>query len=461
MATSFAESFSRLTRSPGFKFFLVILLIFILTIPLALVWFVVSERESRSYAVQQELAQLFGREQQIIGPLLIVPYTVQVKRIQDNREIEETHERYATFLPDEFLADGEAKSEIRRRSIYEVTLYSARLTLSGRFAAPDIRLVEPEAANVRWRDAILSIGLSDVSGLKEAASVRINGGRTIAFEPSIGLPNAPATGLHARLFPVGAAIDQSPGAFSFETELVFNGSSSLTVAPIGRTSQLALQSDWPHPSFTGAFLPDTREISSEGFTASWRVPHLARSIPQAWRTDAQQATGIHATLFPALSGVSFFVPVDYYALVNRAAKYSLMFLSVAFLAVLVLELTSGHRIHAVQYVFVGLAMILFYVLLLSLSEHIGFTLAYLIASGATGGMLSVYTGKAMQSAARGFIMLFVFLILYGLLYLILRLEDFALLAGAVAGFIMLTVTMFATLRINWSGEAASSAGQRS
>jgi inner membrane protein len=390
-----------------------------------------------------------------------VPYTVQIKRVQDNKEIEETHERYATFLPDEFMADGEAKSEIRRRSIYEVTLFSARLTLSGRFAAPDIRLVEPEAATVRWRDAILSIGLSDVSGLKEAASVRINGGRAIAFEPSIGLPNAPSTGLHARLVPVGAGIDQSPGAFRFETELVFNGSSNLTVAPIGRTSQLSLQSDWPHPSFTGAFLPETREVSAEGFTANWRVPHLARSIPQAWRTDAGQAGSIHSNLYPTLSGVSFFVPVDYYALVNRAAKYSLMFLSVAFLAVLVLELTSGHRIHAVQYVFVGLAMILFYVLLLSLSEHIGFTLAYVLASAATGGMLSIYTGKAMQSAARGYIMLFIFLILYGLLYLILRLEDFALLAGAVAGFIMLTVTMFATLRINWSGEATSPAGQRS
>ncbi|MBX2804948.1 MAG: cell envelope integrity protein CreD [Hyphomicrobiales bacterium] len=460
MAASFAESFSRLTRSPGFKFFLVVLLIFILTIPLALVWFVVSERESRSETVKNELAGLFGDAQQVIGPLLIVPYTVQLKRIQDGKEIEETHERYATFLPDEFQAEGEAQSEIRRRSIYEVTLYSARLNLSGRFPAPDIRLIEPDPANVRWRDAILSIGLSDVSGLKEAASLRIDGGRSIAFEPSIGLPNGHTSGLHVRLFPVGANIDEPASAFSFETELVFNGSSSLTIAPIGRNSQLALQSDWPHPSFTGAFLPDTREISAEGFSANWRVPHLARSIPQTWRTDAQQAANIHGTLYPVLSGVSFFVPVDYYALVNRAAKYALMFLSVAFLAVLVLELTSGHRIHAVQYVFVGLAMILFYVLLLSLSEHVGFTLAYLIASGATGGMLSLYTGKAMQSDARGFIMFFVFLILYGLLYLILRLEDFALLAGAVAGFIMLTITMFATLRINWSGEAANPAGQQ-
>ncbi len=461
MAVSFAESLSRLARSPGFKFFLVAALIFILTIPLALVWFVVDERQNRSEAVKREVAELFGGEQQIIGPLLIVPYTVRTARIQNGQEVAETVQRYATFLPDEFMAEGEAQSEIRRRSIYDVTLYTARLKLSGRFPAPDIRLVEPEAADVRWRDAILSLGMSDVSGLKEAAALRITGGRIVPFEPSTGLGGSGISGLHARLYPAGGDADQPPGGFAFDTELVFNGSSSLTIAPIGRTSRVALASDWPHPSFTGAFLPESREIGADGFTASWRVPHLARSIPQAWRSEATNAAASHTTLYPALSGVSFFVPVDYYALVNRAAKYGLMFLSVAFLAVLVLELTSGRRIHAVQYVFVGLAMILFYVLLLSLSEHIGFTRAYLIASAATGGMLSLYTGKAMQSAARGFIMLFVFLILYGLLYLILRLEDFALLAGALAGFVMLSVTMFATLRINWSGEAGETSSTQS
>jgi inner membrane protein len=152
--------------------------------------------------------------------------------------------------------------------------------------------------------------------------------------------------------------------------------------------------------------------------------------------------------------VNFYVPVDYYDLVNRAAKYGLLFLAVGFAAVLVLELTSGRRVHAVQYVFVGLAMILFYILLLGLSEHVGFTDAYLIASGATGGMLSLYVGKSLASALKGLVMLSVFLILYGLLYLILRLEDYALLAGAVASFVMLTIVMFATLRVNWSGEAA-------
>ena len=157
-------------------------------------------------------------------------------------------------------------------------------------------------------------------------------------------------------------------------------------------------------------------------------------------------------------GCNFYVPIDYYDLVNRAAKYGLMFLAVAFFGVFVLELTSGKRVHAVQYVFVGVAMILFYVLLLSFAEHIGFATAYLAASIATGGMLSLYVGMALRSAARGFIMLSVFLILFGLLYLILRLQDYAMLAGAVAGFVMLTVTMFATLRVNWSGETAAPSG---
>ncbi len=452
MAASFLDRFSAFARSPGFKFFLVALLILLLSIPLAIVWFLVSERESRFISVKQEIASTFGAEQQIIGPLLIVPYSVRVTRIQNDKTIEGTEERYAVFLPEDFKAEGEAKSEIRRRSIYDVTLYTARLKLSGRFPAPDIRLVDAEANTVRWRDSFLSISLSDVSGLKEAATINLDG-RTIPFEPSTGLRKT-GSGLHVRLFPIDTTIDRTPGAFSFETELVFNGSSALTIAPIGRETHISLSSDWPHPSFTGAFLPDQHDIGENGFSANWRIPHLARSVPQAWRISANQTQAVQNGLWETRSGVNFYVPVDYYDLVNRAAKYGLMFLAVAFFGVLVLELTSGRRVHAVQYVFVGIAMILFYVLLLSLSEHIGFVLAYLAASTATGGMLSLYVGKSLQSAAKGFIMLIIFSILYALLYLILRLEDYALLAGAVAGFVMLTVTMFATLRVNWSGETA-------
>ena len=459
MPATFLDSVGRFTRSPGFKFFLVLLLVLLLMIPLGLVWFLVSERETRANAVRQEVAATWGAEQHITGPFLIVPYSVKIMVMQGDKQVEQLQERRAVFLPDILNVNGEARTEIRHRAIYDVTVYSTALTLEGRFASPDISLADSDIAQIRWRDAILAVGISDVSGLKEGATLGI-GGQSFPFEPSIGLPSNIMHGIHARIG-AGQPADQPPAAFDFRFTLALNGSSALDFAPVARETRVSLASGWPHPSFSGAFLPETREVRPDGFTATWRVPHLARSVPQVWPLLNSSA---HLDRFSNYQfGVQFYVPIDYYDLVNRAAKYGIMFLTVAFMAVFVLELTSGRRVHAVQYVLVGLAMILFYALLLSLAEHIGFPLAYLIASAATGGMLSLYVGYALSRAAKGLAMLCVFLILYGLLYLILRLEDYALLAGAVAGFVMLTVTMFATLRVDWSGDderAAHGARQR-
>jgi inner membrane protein len=451
MPATFLDSVGRFTRSPGFKFFLVLLLVLLLMIPLGLIWFLVTERETRANAVTTEVAQLWGADQQVSGPYLVVPYSVKVVITQGDKQVEQLQERRAVFLPESLNINGEARTEIRHRSIYDVTVYGAKLTLEGRFGVPDITLADAEIASVRWRDAVLAVGVSDVSGLTESAMLTVGGARQIPFEPSVGLPYAPMQGIHARIAAPETA-DQAPAAFDFRFTLSLNGSSSLSFAPVGRETRVSLASTWPHPSFSGAFLPETREIRAGGFTATWRVPHLARSVPQVWSLAGQSGQYSLDRFGSYQFGVQFYVPIDYYDLVNRAAKYGLMFLAAAFIAVFVLELTSGKRVHAVQYVLVGLAMILFYALLLSLAEHLGFPLAYLIASAATGGMLSLYVGYALSSAAKGAIMLCVFLILYGLLYLILRLEDYALLAGAVAGFVMLTVTMFATLRVNWSGD---------
>jgi inner membrane protein len=330
--------------------------------------------------------------------------------------------------------------------------------MEGRFASPDISLADADIAAIRWRDAVLAVGVSDVSGLTEGATLGL-GGRQIPFEPSMGLPYQTMSGIHARIAAPGTA-DQTPAAFDFRFSLALNGSSLLDFAPVGRETMVGLTSNWPHPSFSGAYLPENRDVRADGFTANWRVPHLARSVPQVWSLSGPNAQYSLNQFSPYQFGVQFYVPVDYYSLVNRAAKYGLMFLAAAFIAVFVLELTSGKRVHAVQYMLVGLAMILFYALLLSLAEHVGFPLAYLVASAATGGMLSLYVGYALSSAVKGLIMLCVFLILYGLLYLILRLEDYALLAGAVAGFVMLTVTMFTTLRVNWSGDERAAIGGR-
>jgi len=441
----------RLARSPAFKFFLISFLILLLLIPLFLVFGLVAEREGRARSVQNEVARVWGAAQQVAGPFLVVPYMVRLETVQGDRRVEQVQERRAVFLPELLDIKAHVASRVLHRSIYEVVVYTAEVTMEGRFLAPDMADVGADATSVRWGDAIFALGLNDVSGLKEAADLTLNGQRDLPFAPSLGIPTATQNGIHVRLAGAGeqvfGAADTPPKAFAFRLRLVFGGSSSLDFAPVARDTRVAMTSDWPHPSFSGAFLPAERSIAGTGFSASWRVPHLARSVPHAW---SLALAGIDR-FRPHQFGVQLYQPVDFYNLVTRAAKYGVLFLAFAFMAVFVLELMSERRVHPVQYLFVGLAMVFFYVLLLSIAEQTGFGIAYLIAAAATSGMLSIYVGMALQSRMRALAMFAALLVLYGLLYLILRLEDYALLAGAVLGFVALTTVMFVTLRVDWSG----------
>jgi inner membrane protein len=442
------EAVQRALRSPAFKLFLIGFLILLLLVPLLLVDLLVGEREARARAVLAEVGQLWGPEQQILGPFLVVPYTVRLQTVQGDKRIEQVQERRAVFTPEALEVSGRAASKTLHRSIFEVPVYNARLTLSGRFAAPDMGEVAADVVSVRWRDAAFVLALSGVSGLKEAAVLKIAGAPDTPFAPSVGFYEGGLNGIHAKL---GGTVVPDPGrppqAFAFTVDLAFNGSVSLSFAPVARETRVSFASDWPHPSFFGAFLPDDRRVTAAGFTAAWKVPHLARSVPEAWNLAEQ---GLQL-LMPYAFGVRMVSPVDFYSLVTRAMKYSIQFLALAFMAVFCLELMSRRRVHPVQYLFTGLALIFFYVLLLSLAEHLGFATAYLAASLATGVMLAVYVGAAFSSALKGLIMLAIFAAIYAILYLILQLEDYALLAGAALGFVALTAVMFATLRVDWSG----------
>jgi inner membrane protein len=419
------------------------------------VWALVAEREQRAEGVRQEVAREWGGSQRIVGPVLIVPYTVVVVTGQGDKRTEEVQERRAVFLPQTLNINGNAATKVLHRSIYDVAVYTGELDFEGRFAAPDMSEIATDVHSVRWHDAILSLAISDVSGLKTAASLLIDGGTKIPFEPSIGVSGA-RDGIHARmtsatsLYPAPGTSAATMSAFDFKFALTFNGSSELTFAPVAQETTVSLSSDWPDPSFTGAFLPTDRVLEPTKFSAHWLVPHLARSIPQAWSHFDQGLERIDPYQF----GVRFIVPVDFYQLVTRAAKYAMMFLATAFMAVFLLELGSARHVHPVQYLFVGFAMILFYILLLSLAEQIGFLWSYLIAATATSGLTSLYVARVQGSVVKGLAMLLVLSLLYGLLYLILRLEDYALLAGAVAGFVMLAIVMFSTLKVDWSGEKA-------
>jgi inner membrane protein len=452
---SLYAAIQRLLSSPGFKFFLICALILVMTIPLLLVWGLVSERESRAAGVRQSVASEWGGPQYIDGPLLVVPYTVKRVTGEGDKRVEEIIERRAVFLPQALKISGDAATKVLHRSIYDVAVYTGQLDFEGSFAAPDIAEVVADVQAVRWRDTVLAVAISDVSGLKTAAALTIDGGMALAFEPSIGVPAMQGNGIHVRLAPAVSLFDAAPGTvsglkgFNFKFALTLNGSSELTFAPVARQTSIEIKSDWSDPSFMGAFLPNDRQISAHSFTARWDIPHLARSVPQSWSLADQQLERMSNYAF----GVRFFVPVDFYQLVTRAAKYAMMFLATAFMAVFLLEIGSRRQVHPVQYLLVGLAMTFFYVLLLSFAEQIGFLGAYLIAAFATGGLISLYVAKVQHSATKGLVMAGVFFALYGLLYMILQLEDYALIAGAVGGFAMLAVVMFATLNVDWSGKA--------
>lgn len=448
------EALARALKSPAFKFGLIAFLILLLLIPLFIVRELISEREGRAREVRYEVGRIWGPDQALVGPVLIVPYSVRVETVQGDKRIEQIQERRAIFTPDTIDVDGRTETKTLQRSIFEVPVYAAKLKLAGRFGTPNIADVAANVVEVRWRDAVFVLALSGVAGLKEAAVLKIDGAGDIPFAPSLGMPMGAMTGIHAKLSEGASSViadaGQPPRPFAFTVDLAFNGSVSLQFAPVARETSIRLTSDWPHPSFAGAFLPDERTIDDKGFRASWKIPHLARSVPEAW---GSAEAGIER-LTPFTFGVDMIAPVDFYSLVNRASKYGILFLALAFMAVFTMELSSGRRVHAVQYLFTGIALIFFYVLLLSFAEHIGFGAAYTLASAATGVMLATYIGAALSSVRKGLVMLAIFTATYALLYFILQLEDYALLAGALLGFVALTLVMFMTLKVDWSGGSA-------
>jgi inner membrane protein len=358
------SSLAKFLRSPSFKFVLIGCLVFAISIPLALVWFMLSERQSRAGAVQSEIANDWGRGQRITGPYLIVPYTAKATVIDAGKPVELERERFAIVLPDSFNASADASTEIRKRSIYDVTVYRSAITLEGRFPDVNIGLMDANAVSARWKDAFLALGISDVSGLKDNVELEADGGKPIPFEPSIGIEAINYPGIHARVLAGSEQAStslKSSSPMSYKIRLALNGSSFLRFAPVGRDSSVLIKSDWPHPSFVG-FLPASRTIANNGFTAEWRIPHLARSVPEAWSEGTQNV--ILDRFANADLGVNLYVPVDFYSLVERSLKYGFMFIATVFGGVFVMELLSKTRVHPIQYIFVGFAVVIFFVLLL-------------------------------------------------------------------------------------------------
>lgn len=444
----------RLGDHPFVKLAMLALLVLVLLIPVVRVTGLIRERMGRQAEVEAEIAATWGGSQALLGPVLAVPQWVTVEHVQVeerdglrgalDRSVQRTERiehQVLHALPEEVSWQVSIEPEIRYRGLFEVVVYEARLTATGVFERPRFETVP--GGRLRWDLAALVLGVRDVRGLQQRARLTW-GDREVEFLPGAGPGEVVGSGIHAPLPDWGGAEPGERVPFSFE--LVLRGSGDLQFLPAGEETRVAMSSPWPSPGFGGAFLPAAREIGAEGFTASWLVPYFGRDFGQTWSGREVDHGRLQASTF----GVSLVLPADAYQQTERSVKYAVLFILLTFGVFFLLELLSPRRLHAMHYLLVGFALCVFYVLLLALGEHMGFTAAYAVAAAATGGLIAGYARSILAGRGRAAAVLGALAGLYGFLYVLLRLEDYALLLGAAGLFAGLALLMAVTRHLDWS-----------
>ncbi len=444
-------------RSLGLKLILVGGLAFLLWIPAMLIYALVWDRSTRADTVTTEIVERAGGRQIISGPIVLVPADINTgKTNKDGDAI--TRTAVVAFTPKRLDITAEARATKRARSIYEASVYDADIVMTGRF-----EIGAPPAAEgpvtLRWDQATLAAKFASadhLKGVRDTIRLAINGRPAkAAFEPGIKTAPAGDAGGGQTAPGVSAPLDlkRSPSAFDFELSLPLSGGGALFFSPVGEETVTRIAANWPDPGFQGAYLPDEREITNAGFNAEWRVPYLARAIPRNFFTD----WGL-STLQGSAFGVEFVAATSPYKSVNRALKYALMFLGIVFLTFFLFEATMGGRAHPAQYILLGATQVIFYLLVLAFSEHIGFAPAFFMTASATVVLSGWYAATVFHSKIRGIIAFAAFSGAYGLIYLLMKSEDYALLIGSVTAFAALAVTMVVTRNLDWYGGRKPSDG---
>ncbi|HRJ54250.1 MAG TPA: cell envelope integrity protein CreD [Candidatus Thiothrix moscowensis] len=434
------------------KLALIAFLILFLLIPQAFMLGLVGERESWRYQAYQSIEQSWPGMQTLAGPLLTIPYQLTYnskETVKDKdgkeREIlrEVTENRTLQLIPAQLDIQSQLESSLRYRGIYDVPVYASGLQVKGEFNTQPLLdlLAELKGQQIRWETPQLSVLVRDQRGIASPPSLQWNGSN-IAFKPGSNLPGT-AAGMHARL-PNIDLTQASRLPFAFKLEL--RGMRSMNFALLAENSAVQLAANWPHPSFSGELLPETREVNDAGFNAQWRASSFSYNVSGAL---AQCGKGDCSGLLERAVGFELIQPVDVYQQAERSVKYAVLFIVLTFVVLILFELLKKLRVHPVQYTLVGFALLVFYLLLISLSEHIAFLAAYALAASASTGLLTLYFGAILHSRKLGLMLGAGLAGLYALLYVILQAEENALLMGSVLIFAVLAVLMLATRHFDW------------
>ena len=431
------------SRSMGMKLIVVCGLALLMLIPALFVRELVQERTNRAADVIRDISQQVGGQQTFMGPTLAIPYSIAPQNPSHSAK----QGMYLVF-PARATAVLKTTTGERRRSLFKVPVFQADVSLDASFNLTGVPDALPQGAVLDWNRTEMIVGVSDTRGALSNATLTVAGKTSTLVPaqivPSISIGADKGMPINMTLIGTPAANLAKPGAeFNVTSALRFSGAQRIAVLSYGKTTQVFAQGDWPSPGFDGGFLPVKRSVSKQGFSAEWSVPFIARGVRAEGSADS--ITGLEATSL----GVSFIEVADPYQSVSRSLKYVLLFLGLLFLSYFIFEVTTGKRVHPAQYILVGIAQMIFYLLLLSLSERIGFDFSFLIAGAATVLLLSANAEWVFASRKQGARALAIFTLLYALIYMLLRLEDNALLVGAIASFLTLASAMYYTRNIDW------------
>lgn len=445
-------------QSTTAKMILVGLLTLALLIPLEFVKNLILERSQRQSEVISEINDKWGEQVFLYGPILKVPYTTYEETVAVNpltkqsftQQTATTH--YAYFFPETLKADANVTTKVLNRNNYESAVFSSNMKFSGNYATPDFSSKAIANENIQWDKATIIIQTTNLKSIRNEMKINF-GGTPLAFQPVYDTEDnirreitqepkseAITDRLETGYFDLSKLLANSKTDFNFN--ISYNGSQQIKMVPIGKTTQMKMQSNWPSPSFTGNFLPE-KQITANGFTANWKVLHINRAFPQQF----------FETL-PDLSryafGVDFVIPIDQYQQNERASKYGFLVIGLTFLIFFLIQSISKINIHIFQYSMIGLALIMFYTLLISITEHSSFKLAYVISAGAVIAMIGLYSISILKNKKFPLLIVMSLSALYSFIYVIIQLENYALLVGSIGLFVILGAVMYFSRRIDWS-----------
>lgn len=440
------STFERLNRSIRYsltaRIATVAFLALILMLPVVWIQDLIYERQNTQNSVINEVSSKWGLNQTVQAISISIPYK---ERIVEDKNIVEIV-RYAHFLPENLDVKAELVPEIRKRRIYEVVVYNSTLVLKGNFGKVDLTEWKVNDADIKWDEAFVTVGISDVRGIADEVMLQWND-KQIRLNPGIPTDELAYSGMSARV-----PLQMNGGNYQFEMKLNLRGSSFIQFVPVGRKTTLHMTANWGTPSFSGAFLPVEKTVTETEFSADWTVLDLNRNYPQQW-------VGSNPNLAESAFGVDLLVPIDDYQKTTRAAKYAIMFIALTFMVFFIIEVLQNKRVHPIQYMLTGLALIVFYTLLLSISEYWGFGPAYLISSVMVILLLMAYVKGIFKSNKHALIQGGILTFLYGFLFVLLQLEDYALLIGSLGLFVILAIVMMVSLKIDWYQVQEGSSGE--